>query len=442
MPPQSRPLAPPSGGRILGTWAQMRRLVAPVLALTALACAPDAPGAESEPALAADTPQAGAPQVRPGIEVILSDSLHLVAGRRVGLVTNHTGIDAQGVSSIDRLHVHPEVELVALFSPEHGIRGTAEAGELVDHSVDEATGLPVHSLYGETRKPTPEMLQGVEVLLFDIQDIGTRYYTYIYTMGLAMEAAGEAGIPLVVLDRPNPVGGELVQGNVLDPAFASFVGLYPIPKRHGMTPAELARLYRDAFGVEVELHIAPLEGWSREMLFPDTGLPWLPPSPNMPDLESALHYPGTCLFEGTNLSVGRGTPRAFQQVGAPWIDGEELARRMTARGLPGVVFEAVRFTPRNPGDGKFGDEEVGGVRLRVTDAATYDPARTGVALVVEARALSGDRWAWRSSHFDRLAGTDALRLGIEAGRDEAELTASWEGEVESFLTLRAAALLY
>lgn len=437
MPPQCRPSAPPAHRWIIGTGRRVGHLVVPMLAATLLACAPEAPGAESRSVATTD-----APQVRPGIEVILSDSLHLVAGRRVGLVTNHTGIDAQGISSIDRLHGHPEVELVALFSPEHGIRGTAEAGELVDHSVDEATGLPVHSLYGETRKPTPEMLQGVEVLLFDIQDIGTRYYTYIYTMGLAMEAAGEVGIPLVVLDRPNPVAGELVQGNVLDPAFASFVGLYPIPKRHGMTPAELARLYRDAFGVEVELHIVPLEGWSREMLFPDTGLPWLPPSPNMPDLESALHYPGTCLFEGTNLSVGRGTPRAFQQVGAPWIDGEELARRMTARGLPGVVFEAVRFTPRNPGDGKFGDEEVGGVRLRITDPERYDPARTGVALVVDARDLSGERWGWRSSHFDRLAGTNALRLGIEAGGDEAELTRSWEEELESFLPLRAAALLY
>ncbi|TVR63537.1 MAG: DUF1343 domain-containing protein [Gemmatimonadales bacterium] len=426
MPPQSCP------SRFRHPWRTLVLAAAAVLTVP-VACAPEAPGAES---------LEGTQQLRPGIEVVLTDSLHLVAGRRAGLVTNHTGIDAHGTSSIDRLHQHLEVELVALFSPEHGIRGTAEAGELVDHSVDDATGLPVHSLYGETRKPTPQMLEGVEVLLFDIQDIGTRYYTYIYTMGLAMEAAGEAGIPFVVLDRPNPVGGALVQGNVLDPAFASFVGLYPIPKRHGMTPAELARLYRDAFEVAVELHIAPLDGWTRDQLFPDTGLPWLAPSPNMPDLESALHYPGTCLFEGTNLSVGRGTPRAFQQVGAPWIDGEELARRMTARGLAGVTFHPVRFTPRNPGDGKFADEEVGGVRLEVTDPARYDPARTGVALVVEARALSGDRWTWRSSHFDRLAGTDALRLGVEEGKDERDLTAGWDAELAGFLSLRSAALLY
>ncbi len=380
--------------------------------------------------------------MRPGVEVLLTDSLHLVEGRRVGLITNHTGIDAEGVSTIDRLHGHPSIELVALYSPEHGIRGTAEAGELVDHSVDEATGLPVHSLYGETRRPTPAMLEGVEVLLFDIQDIGTRYYTYVYTMALGMEAAGEAGIPFVVLDRPNPIGGGPPQGNVLDPAFSSFVGMYPIPMRHGMTPGELARLYRDGFGVRVELHVAPLDGWERSMLFPETGLPWRAPSPNMPDLESALHYPGTCLFEGTNLSVGRGTPRAFQQIGAPWLDGEALAAAVRAHGLPGVEVEAVRFTPENPGDGMYGGEEVSGVRLRVTDAARYDPARTGVVLLFEARALAGERWSWRASHFDRLAGTDRLRLGIEAGDSPEALTSEWAAELERFEALRREALLY
>jgi uncharacterized protein YbbC (DUF1343 family) len=387
---------------------------------------------------------AGPPEsaVRPGLQVLLDDSLHLVRGRRVGLVTNHTGVDTEGVSSIDRLSGHREVELVALFSPEHGIRGTAEAGELVDHSRDEATGLPVHSLYGETRKPTPAMLEGVEILLFDILDIGTRYYTYIYTMGLAMEAAGEAGIPFVVLDRPNVIGGRLVQGNVLDPSFSSFVGMYPLPIRHGMTPGELARLYRDAFGIRAELHVVPAAGWRREMLFSDTGLPWRPPSPNMPSEESALHYPGTCLFEGTNLSVGRGTDRAFQQIGAPWLDADELVRRMQARSQPGVRFEAVRFTPVNPGDGKFPGQEVEGVRLHVTDPSRYDPTEAGVALLVEARRMSGERWRWNASHFDRLAGTDALRLGIEAGLEVEALREGWREELSAFLPLREEALLY
>jgi uncharacterized protein YbbC (DUF1343 family) len=382
------------------------------------------------------------PVVRPGLEVLLADSIHLVRGRRVGLVTNHTGINGKGAHGIDLLMDHPDVSLVALYSPEHGIRGDAEAGVRIDSSVDLATGLPVHSLYGTTRKPTPEMLEGIDVLLFDIQDIGTRYYTYIYTMALAMEAAGEKGIPFVVLDRPNPVDGVRVQGNVLDPALASFVGMYPLPMRHGMTPGELARLYQQAFGVAAELVVVPLAGWRREVRFPETGLPWRAPSPNMPDLESALHYPGTCLFEGTNLSVGRGTPQAFQQIGAPWLDGDALAARMTALDLPGVRFHAVTFVPDAPGDGKFGGETVRGVRLEVTDPDRYDPARTGIHLVVEARAVAGEAWAWAASHFDRLAGTDAVRLGVEAGASADTLMAGWAEALAEFMPLREAALLY
>ena len=380
--------------------------------------------------------------VRPGLEVLLTDSVHRVAGRRVGLVTNHTGIDGAGVHGIDRLMDHPEISLVALYSPEHGIRGDAEAGVLVDSSVDAATGLPVHSLYGATRKPTAEMLADVDVLLFDIQDVGTRYYTYIYTMALAMEAAGEAGIPFLVLDRPNPIGGVLVQGNILDPAVASFVGMYPLPMRHGMTPGELARLYQQAFGVEVDLTVIPLEGWDPTGLFEETGLPWRAPSPNMPNVESALHYPGTCLFEGTNLSVGRGTPRAFQQVGAPWLDGEALAARMEGLALPGVQFHAVTFVPDGPGDGKFGGETVSGVRLEVLDPSIYDPARTGIHLVAAARALAGANWEWIPSHFDRLAGTETLRIGIEGSASAQTLMEGWTEALDGFMARRQSALLY
>ncbi len=419
-----------------------------LLALFLSGCDSADPGAEAreppanrESAANADPVQESVP-VRPGVEVLLSDSLHLVAGRRVGLITNHTGIDADGTPTIDRLHEHPEVELVALFSPEHGIRGAAEAGVLIADDEDPETGLPIHSLYGDTLRPTPEMLAEVEVLVFDIQDIGSRYYTYVYTMAHAMEAAGEQGIPFVVLDRPNPVGGTRVQGNVLDPRFASFVGRYPIPMRHGMTPGELAVLYTSAFGVDVRLHVAPLQGWRRDMLFPETGLPWRPPSPNMPDLESALHYPGTCLFEGTNLSVGRGTDRAFQWIGAPWLDAEELAARMRALGLPGVRFHPASFTPSNPGDGKFAGTEVAGVRLEVTNPDAYDPTAVGVALLVETRRMSGDRWEWRLAHFDLLAGTDELRAGIEAGMDAAELTERWGAQLGAFEALRGQSLLY
>ena len=384
----------------------------------------------------------GVQATRPGIDVLLTDSLHLVAGHRVGLVTNHTGISADGTPSIDLLFGHPEIELVALFSPEHGIRGTAAPGERIDDAVDAATGLPVYSLYGATRRPTPAMLRGIEVLLFDIQDIGARYYTYVYTMAYAMEAAGEAGIPFVVLDRPNPVGGELVQGNILDPAFASFVGLYPLPMRHGMTPGELARLFRDDFGVEAELTVVPMANWRRGMDFADTGLPWRPPSPNLPDLESAFHYPGTCLFEGTNLSVGRGTARAFQWVGAPWLDGERLAALLSGAGLPGVRFHPARFVPEDPGDAKFDRTEVRGVRLEVTDPESYDPTRTAVAMLVEARRIAGGRWEWNTAHFDRLAGSAGLREGIEAGVAPDALVAEWGAGLEGFAGARERSLIY
>ena len=383
----------------------------------------------------------GPATVRPGIEVLLSDSFSLVRGRRTGLITNHTGRDRGGTPSIDLLADHAEVELVALFSPEHGIRGSAGAGVRVEGGVDERTGLPIHSLYGSTRKPTPEMLDGIEVLLFDIQDIGTRYYTYLSTMALAMEAAGERGIGFVVLDRPNPIGGDRVQGNVLDPGFASFVGLYPIPMRHGLTAGEFARMAVGEFGVRVDLGVAVADGWSRAMPFGETGIPWIAPSPNMPSVESALHYPGTCLFEGTPVSVGRGTARAFQHVGAPWLDGDELAARLAGLGVPDARFIAVRFSPEDPGDGKFGGTEVGGVRLEAA-GPSYDPTLAALALLVEIRAMSGDRWSWREAHFDRLAGTDALRIALDAGASYGELAAGWGAGVGDYLERREGYLLY
>ena len=379
--------------------------------------------------------------VRPGLEVLLSDSIHLIQGLRVGLITNHTGIDSRRVHGIDRLAEVPQVELAALFSPEHGIRGEAEGGVGIQSQEDERTGLPIHSLYGETRKPTPEMLEGLDALLFDIQDVGARYYTYVSTMALAMEAAGEAGIRFLVLDRPNPIGGVAVQGTVLDPEFATFVGLFPVPMRHGMTPGELARLYVGEFGIQVDLEVLPLEGWRREMTFGDTNLPWVPPSPNMPSVESALHYPGTCLFEGTNISVGRGTDIAFQIVGAPWLNGDSLAAALARYQIPGVEFRAVHFTPRNPGDGKFPDQEVQGVRL-VSLSPEYDPTLAALALLRETRRMSGDRWEWRQGHFDRLAGTDRLREGVEAGHRLDVLREGWDEALEAFRQLRDGYLLY
>ena len=384
----------------------------------------------------------GAPRVlRPGIEVLLRDSLHLVSGRRAGLITNHTGVDARGRSDIDLLMERPEVELVALYAPEHGIRGTEEAGARVSGEIDVPTGLPIHSLYGETLRPTAAMLEGVDLLLFDLQDVGARYYTYVSTMALAMEAAGQQGIPFVVLDRPNLIRGDAVQGNVLDPGFATFVGMYPVPMRHGMTVGELARMYVGEFGIAVDLHVVPLDGWSRSMTFADTGLPWISPSPNIPSLESALSYPGTCLFEGTSLSVGRGTDRAFQWIGAPWLNGEELAASLNGYALEGVHFEAASFTPRSPGDGKFDGQVVHGVRL-IPQSSDFDAPRAAVAMLVEAYRASGPDWSWQVAHFDRLAGTDALRLGLEAGLGLDELTAGWVEAGRAFEIQRTRYLIY
>jgi uncharacterized protein YbbC (DUF1343 family) len=378
--------------------------------------------------------------IRPGIEVLLEDSLHLVEGRRVGLITNQTGVDASGRSSIDRIYEHPSVELVALFAPEHGIRGTAEPGETIEDDVDVETGLPIFSLYGAVRSPTPEMLDGIDVLLFDYQDIGARYWTYVSTMTLGMEAAAEQGIVVVILDRPNPIGGA-VQGNVLDPAFATFVGRYPLAMRHGMTLGELARYYAGEMGIGVELHVAPVDGWRRDIPFADTGLPWIRPSPNMPNVESATHYPGTCLFEGTVLSVARGTEAPFQQIGAPWLDGEALADAMNGYGLPGVRFEPVRFTPSAPSDGKFDGVEVEGVRL-VATSGEYDPTHAAVALLVETHRMAGTQWGWLQAHFDRLAGTDLLREAIDAGAGFDEIRSGWQNELEAFKQAREPYLIY
>ena len=407
----------------------------------ALAACAAAPGNTTD----SEVPESEARQVRSGIEVLLSDSLHLVQGKNVGLLTNHTGIywTSDGIvgSTIDALYEANNVDLVALYAPEHGIRGQEQAGAAIDSGRDERTGVPIHSLYGEVRKPTPVMLEGVDVLLFDMQDIGARYYTYVSTMALAMEAAGEQDIPFIVLDRPNPVRGDIVQGNLLKPGYETFVGMYPVPMRHGMTAGELAQLYVGEFGLEVDLHVVPLDGWTRDMTFDQTQLPWVPPSPNMPSLESALAYPGTCLFEGTPISVGRGTDRAFQWVGAPWLDGVQLAQSLNGYGINGVRFESTTFTPRNAGDRKFEGQEVSGVLL-IPESTDYDASKAAVAMLLETYSMSGDNWLWAEAHFDRLAGTDSLRLSIEAGADFAELTSAWDSETQAFEQLRAPYLIY
>lgn len=379
-------------------------------------------------------------RVRPGIDVLLDDSLDLVRSRRVGLVTNQTGVDAQGVSDVARLRA-AGVPLVALFSPEHGFQGAADPGALVASSKDSATGLPIYSLYGRTSAPTDEMLQGIEVLLVDLQDAGARYYTYLATTVEVMRSASRRQLPVVVLDRPDPIGGE-VQGNVLDPAFSSTVGRLAVPMRHGMTLGELARLAAADLGIKVDLRVIPVSGWRRSQALDQTGLPFIPPSPNLRSLESLFHYPGLCLFEGTDLSVGRGSEAPFEQIGAPWLDTAAVLSLVRKAALPGVAFKGVEFTPRRPGDGKFADTLVRGIRLKVTDRATYDPTAVALHLLEAIRKVHPDRFAWIQAQFDRLAGGPVLREQIERGVAADSIVKSWRPALQQFRERRKPALLY
>lgn len=395
-----------------------------------LGCSPPAPEAQT----------AAPAKVRPGIEVLLSDSVSLVRGRRVGLVTNQSGVDSHGTSDVTRL-LDAGVDLVALFSPEHGFRGAAEPGAAVASTTDSATGLPIYSLYGRTSAPTDDMLRGIDVLLVDLQDAGARYYTYLFTTVETLKAAARRNIPVVVLDRPDPIGGA-VQGDVLQAAYASPVGYVRVPMRHGMTLGELARLAQSQLGIGGSLAVVPAYGWRRDLSFDQTGLPFVPPSPNLRSLESLFHYPGLCLFEGTNLSVGRGSDAPFEQIGAPWLDTARVLAAMRAAGLPGVRFSAVRFTPVAPGDGKYADTLVAGIRLAVTDRTSYDPTVTVVYLLSAVRASAGGRFSWLEAHFDRLAGGPALRVAIEAGMEPSAIVRSWVPDLERFRERRREFLLY
>ena len=388
-------------------------------------------------------------QVRPGIDVLVSDSLHLVAGKRVVLLTNHTGVDAAGHRDVDVLSGHTAIRLTALFSPEHGFRGLEDRPGLPD-AVDSATRLPIYSLYGGSRPPNFAALDSADVALVDLQDIGARYYTYPATATQLMRQAARRGVRVVVLDRPDPVGGEAVQGNVhaaiADPDTA-LVGFLPVPMRHGLTLGELLRLANDALGLHADLVVVPAAGWRRGVYFDATGLPWIKPSPNMPDLESAFHYPGTCLFEGTNLSVGRGTPFAFQVIGAPWLDPEAVLTRFRDGGggmgdaTVGVEVTATEFTPNGPTDGKYAGVPLKGLRLRVTDRARYDPTRLAVALLAAIRAAHPDSFRF-GRRFDQLAAGPELRVALEAGQSVTAIWARWAAPLAAFRATRAKYLLY
>ncbi|NUN70675.1 MAG: DUF1343 domain-containing protein [Bacteroidetes bacterium] len=388
--------------------------------------------------------------VTTGADLLFSRHAALIDGKRIGLVTNHTAVLADGRHLADALASRNGTTLAVLFGPEHGIRGDAPDGRTIRDTIDAVTSAPVYSLYGKINKPTPEMLKGVDVLVFDIQDVGARFYTFISTMFLAMEAAAEQKIPFIVLDRPNPITGTRVEGPLRVDSLKTFVGWVPVPIAHGMTVGELAtmankeRWLKD--GIQASLTVVSMEGWSRTQWYEQTGLGWIKPSPNMVSVGTAVVYPGMCLFEGVNVSEGRGTMAPFEQIGAPWIDGAVLAKELNSRKLPGVTFAPVQFTPEEiPGTAsnpKYKGRSCGGVRLTVTDRASFASVRTGVTVVHAIRSLYRDSLTFRDRGFDRLAGTPVIREMLLKGASVAEIELQWEKELAAFRQRRAASLLY
>jgi uncharacterized protein YbbC (DUF1343 family) len=394
------------------------------------------------PGTAARPPRPAA--VRPAVDVLLTDSIALVRGRRVGLISNPAGVDAAGVGTLARLQA-AGIRVTTLFGPEHGFSGRIQVNAPVTRprSVDSASGLQTYTLHTGVRPiaPTPEMLADVDVLVVDLQDVGARYYTYSVTTALVMEAAATARLPVILLDRPNPIGGA-VQGNVLSELGPSALARFPLAMRHGMTLGEISRLARALLGLTTELHVIPVDGWRRTMALDDTGLPFVPPSLNLRSLESLFHYPGLCLLEGTNLSVGRGSDAPFEQIGAPWLDTTAVLARLRQAGLRGVRFRGVTFTPHAPGDGRYADTTVQGIRLQVVDRRLYDPTATAVHLLAVLRSSPGQQFTFLADRFDRLAGGPALREALEQGTDPDQIVRSWGPALDAFRTRRRPFLLY
>jgi uncharacterized protein YbbC (DUF1343 family) len=356
-------------------------------------------------------------------------------------VTNATGISAAGESDIDVLHGRGDLRLTSLFAPEHGLRGDAADGASISSSVDAKTGLPIYSLYGNTdasRRPSAEMLADLDVLLFDIQDVGARYYTFISTMAYAMQATARYRKKLIVLDRPNPIGGVAVEGPVLEPGQESFVGLYPIPQRHGMTVGELAAMFNAEFDIHADLTVVPAVGWRRSRYFDQTGLPWVNPSPNIRDLESAILYAGDGLLEATNIAEGRGTDRPFKNVGAPWIDGTRWAAVLADLDLPGVAFQPTRFAPTTS---KFKGQACGGVLIHLTNRAAFRAVETGLQLIATAHRLYPDHLAM-SEGFRLMIGNTWVQRQLNAGAPVSDLIQSWQAGLDTFKAKREAYLKY
>jgi len=377
--------------------------------------------------------------VKTGLDNVASHE-RLFRGKRVGIITNHTACNSAGRHITDVFADMEGVRITALFGPEHGIRGTEAAGKKVD---SETGDVPVYSLYGKTTKPTAKMLRDVDVLVFDIQDVGARFYTYTYTMSLAMEAAAENGKRFVVLDRPNPINGLTVEGNILEPKFASFVGLYAIPARHGMTVGELAKMFNEQGwlkgGVKADLATVPMQGWRRSLWYDETGLRFIKPSPNMTNLKTAAVYPGLCLLEGTNVSEGRGTGKPFLQFGAPWIDSGDLTAQLNKLNLPGMRFQPVSFTPSAS---KYAGERCHGAEITITQRDLLEPYWAGIVIVNEIHRMYPDNFEFRAGHFDRLCGTADVRNAITNGSSVQRLRENWQAGLKTFLQIRKIYLLY
>ena len=370
-------------------------------------------------------------------------------GLRVGVVANPASIDHGFRHIVDGLGSARDWKLAAIFGPQHGFRSDLQDNMIESaHAEDARRKVPIFSLYSETREPTPAMLDLIDVLVIDIQDVGARIYTFIYTMANCLRAAARKGLPVIVCDRPNPIGGTAIEGPMLEAGYESFVGQFPIPMRHGMTVGELARMFNERHGIGAALEIVPMEGWSRGMYWDETGLPWVMPSPNMPTLDTAIVYPGTVLFEGTMLSEGRGTTRPFELIGAPWLDGEKLASRLNAVGLKGVHFRAANFEPTFQ---KHAQTTCGGCQIHVTSRQDFEPVKAGVALMRACYGLGPDRFAWRAPPYeyehdkmpiDILAGSPALREQIERQTPLDDIVASWKAGEAEFAISREPYLLY
>ncbi|HHW71254.1 MAG TPA: DUF1343 domain-containing protein [Clostridiales bacterium] len=380
-------------------------------------------------------------KVKCGIDV-LKEEMDILQGLKLGLITNYTGVDRDLNSTVDILK--ESSELICLFSPEHGVRGEFQAGAQVPDYIDRKTGVKVYSLYGDNRKPTKEMLKDIDVLVFDIQDVGARYYTYIYTMAYAMESAAELGKRFIVLDRPNPLGGIKLEGNILDTEFSSFVGMYPIPVRYGLTIGELAKLFNTEFNIGCDLKVMELEGWSRDMYFEDTNLEFIAPSPNIPTVDTALLYIGTCLFEGTNVSEGRGTTKPFELIGAPWMDGDKLAYELNSMNMEGVIFRPHYFTPVFS---KYKGELCEGIQIHVRDRDAIEAFKIGISIIhnlvsnyeefkfLEPSSSGGHPF------FDLLSGTNKLREAIIADAVD-DYLCSCEEELREFEKIRQKYIMY